>query len=243
MSVSRAMRPDTQGPASRWRLRRTILGLLVAASLGSPVSAQDKDLEVSGFVSWTSDYVYRGISQNRQRPPLQAAIRWAWRDGWYADLWGSSVAGSSGKVELDVSAGWRKELRGRWAVDVGLVLYTYLERSETNYMEIHAGIRGFEKLGVTFNYTSDSGGSGQDSVYLQLSYTVPLAKRFYLDLEVGETFARGGMGYRDYKLAVGWAVGRMRFDLALWDTDLSGDSSADERLVLSLSISPWAKGP
>ena len=46
----------------------------------------------SGSLALTSDYLFRGISQNNQEPALQGGIEYAADSGFYVGTWGSNVS-------------------------------------------------------------------------------------------------------------------------------------------------------
>ena len=77
---------------------------------------------VAGSVALTSDYLYRGISQNNQEPALQAGLEYAADNdapisGVYVGTWGSNISWLSdltafgipvsSSLELDVCGGYR----------------------------------------------------------------------------------------------------------------------------------------
>ena len=98
-------------------------GLLLTASLAS---AQAQAVEVSGDVTFVSDYAFRGISQTEEAPALQGGLTLAVDSGWYLSVWGSSVDfGGQGTLELDVLLGWSGDIAEGWSADVGIMRYGY----------------------------------------------------------------------------------------------------------------------
>ena len=103
-----------------------IVVLAGALSLGLP---NDAIAGVSGSVALTSDYIFRGISQNNQEPALQAGVEYAADSGFYVGSWGSNVSwlsdtpvvdnDISNSVELDFYGGYRGKFNDTVGFDVG----------------------------------------------------------------------------------------------------------------------------
>src|SRR5262245_11531050 len=89
----------------------------------------------TGSVALTSDYIFRGISQNNQEPALQAGLEYAADSGFYVGTWGSNVSwlsdtpvpddDISNSVELDFYGGYRGKFTESVGYDVGALYYWY----------------------------------------------------------------------------------------------------------------------
>lgn len=102
----------------------------------SPAEAEKAGL--SGNLSLTSNYVYRGISQTAGNPTLQGGIDYAFENHFYIGAWASGVsfyrnlntetAGAEGaansKYELDTYAGYKNHV-GDVGYDVGYLRYNF----------------------------------------------------------------------------------------------------------------------
>ncbi|PHK96150.1 hypothetical protein CR162_04755 [Pseudoroseomonas rhizosphaerae] len=103
------------------------LGIL---PLGLPAAAQttidSAGLTVTATPAISSDYLFRGISQTRNRPALSLALDVQHETGLYVGAFLSNVAfpGSNARQELDLLAGYRFEV-GPVSLDLGGVFYTY----------------------------------------------------------------------------------------------------------------------
>lgn len=116
------------------KLLVAVLGALCAM----PVMAADAPASphtVTSNVGLTSNYVFRGISQNSMAPAIQGGMDYAHASGLYAGVWGSNVSwiADSGAVErgsvtmeLDTYLGFKKSINDDVAYDVGFVRYNYL---------------------------------------------------------------------------------------------------------------------
>jgi uncharacterized protein (TIGR02001 family) len=139
-------------------------GAMAAAVVASPASAQilkSGDLTVTGNIAGTTDYVFRGFSQTRERPTLQgnldASYKWLYVGMFLSgidfadDLNGTLVRRKQGtnigNVEIDVYGGVKIPVGSMLEMDVGVIGYLYPDAldgtgralAELDYVEIKAG--------------------------------------------------------------------------------------------------------
>ena len=112
-----------------------LASLLALSALPAQVQAADDPLSFSATL--ISDYRFRGISQTRLKPALQASVDYALPAGFYVGAWGSTIrwirdagriAGvdtGSAPVEIDVYGGYKGEITSGFGYDVGLLQYYY----------------------------------------------------------------------------------------------------------------------
>lgn len=135
-------------------LKKKVLAAAVA-SLGlatSVVHAEEaaSPHSVTGNLTFTTNYVVRGLTQTNSKPALQGTVEYAHAVGlyagafasnvsWPADAWevdpglpagGSAYGGSpnnaiSASLEIDLYAGFRNKFLGDFSYDVGAVYYYY----------------------------------------------------------------------------------------------------------------------
>jgi uncharacterized protein (TIGR02001 family) len=125
---------------------------------------------VAGTVTLTSDYLFRGISQNNQEPALQAGLEYAAANdapisGVYVGTWGSNISWLSdltafgipvsSSLELDVYGGYRGKFSDKVAYDVGALYYRYPGDYPSGFNspdtgEVYAGITFGPHAGTTF---------------------------------------------------------------------------------------------
>jgi uncharacterized protein (TIGR02001 family) len=107
--------------------KKLIIALsLLALSAAAPAQP---DYTMTFNAGAVTDYRYRGISQTRLKPALQAGADFAHKSGFYIGAWGSGIrwikdAGGDGSVEFDLYGGYKRTF-GAVAVDVGLLRYLY----------------------------------------------------------------------------------------------------------------------
>jgi uncharacterized protein (TIGR02001 family) len=97
-------------------------------SSGKIASPESRVCSGSGNVGVTSDYIFRGVSQNMGEPALQGGVDLTCGK-FYVGVWGSNVVGETqgvdiGSVEFDIFAGYRFST-GKINWDLGLIYYVY----------------------------------------------------------------------------------------------------------------------
>src|SRR3954466_2009132 len=94
-----------------------------AVLMGSAVAASAAD--VAGNVTLTTDYRFRGISQNNGKfsPAIQGGFDWSSDIGVYVGTWASNVNFSEGSIETDVYGGYKGTFNEDYAYDVGILYY------------------------------------------------------------------------------------------------------------------------
>ena len=93
------------------------LTLAVPATwLGGTTVAVAEEVAVSGNVTYTTDYRFRGISQGDRSQAIQGGFDVGLENGLYAGTWASNVTFSGAAIEVDYYAGWAGEINGNTAV-------------------------------------------------------------------------------------------------------------------------------
>ncbi|GAA5066905.1 TorF family putative porin [Lysobacter panacisoli] len=224
--------------SSRTNANKFVAASLVSAALCG-LGMASAHAGVAGSVSLTSDYIFRGISQNNQEPALQAGVEYAADSGFYVGTWGSNVSwlsdtpvpdnDISNSVELDFYGGYRGKFNDTFGYDVGALYYWYpgdypsgFNSPDTGeiYVGITAGVFAAKySYAVTdlFGY-ADSDGSG----YLDAAVNWEFVPTWTLNAHAGKQWIENNedFEYLDWKVGVtktfegGFAVA-----LAYTDTD------------------------
>ena len=113
-------------------MKKTVLAIaatLAASALPTLVHAQEAS-PLSFNVGLFSDYRYRGISQTRLQPAVQAGVDYALPAGFYVGAWASNIKwikdfGGGANVEIDVYGGYKGEIAKDVSFDVGVLQYIY----------------------------------------------------------------------------------------------------------------------
>lgn len=218
-----------------------VWGLLGSTALaGEGEGNITPSLTLSGTVAATSDYVYRGITQNDEKPAIQGSIDVAHASGVYGGVWGSPVDfndGNEAEIELDWYAGYSYE-SGAWSGDVRLTYFWYpgADRSlDYDYAEIsYTAGYDFEvvSLGAMLAYSPEYFGDTGDAEYVQAKLDVPLPHDFSAHAYVGHQWVEDNASYglpdiTDWNIGVGYEWKGATFDLSYIDTNLSKRECAD----------------
>jgi uncharacterized protein (TIGR02001 family) len=103
-------------------------------------------ISVAGDVTYTSDYIFRGISQTDGRGAGQFDLNVMTRDGTFIGAFASSLGEINGRgwdAELDTYLGHRFELSPSWSTTVTAVNYAYFGGnawSSDNYQELSVAV-------------------------------------------------------------------------------------------------------
>jgi uncharacterized protein (TIGR02001 family) len=156
-----------------------LLGLALGL-LSSPALAQvelGNGFSVTGSAVGQTDYMFRNISQTRNRPAVQGSLELSHESGFYVGAFASNVTfvGTDARQEVDALAGFRFELSGL-KVDLGGVYYSYPGYTAQPGQYDLAFAEGVMKLSYeidavtllgTAAYSPDFFGSSGDGVWLE----------------------------------------------------------------------------
>lgn len=217
---------------------------------------------ITANVTLASEYVYRGISQTREKPAIQGGFDYAHASGFYAGVWGSNIswledadtsgAIDSSSVEIDLYGGYKGKINDDFSYDVGFLRYQYpgdyaagINSPNTNELYI-AGT--WKMLTLKYSYAlSDLFGyiESDGSQYLDLSANFDLGAGFSLGAHVGRQDIKNNSYYEytDWKLGITKDFGAgLSVTGAYIDTNgkadaytVKGDDIADSRFVLSVT--------
>ena len=220
-------------------MKAPIIATALAAAILAPAARAQTDAPASSTtfnLAVTSDYRYRGISQTRLRPALQAGADFVHASGWYAGAWGSTIkwigdAGGDAKVEIDLYGGKRGELASGVMYDFGGLRYFYPgnelgKRSgfaNANTTEVY-GQLGFGPAYVKYSHavTSLFGFvDSENSAYLDIGANIDAGDGVTVQLHAGRQRVRNSAAasYTDWKLGASRAFGPATVSLAVIGTN------------------------
>ena len=225
-------------------MRNFLLSAACAAALcGGVASAEDGPWSVAGSVAVTNNYVFRGITQTREDPAVQAGVTLSHSSGFYAGFWGSNVDFGDGEsdLELDLFAGYGFSLGENTTADLNITYYSYPgSPGDWNYdfVEFIGGIThdfGAAKIGVKAAYSPDTFGGLGDSFWLGGNLTVPFSDFVSVSGNIGEQWYddAGLTDYFHYDLGITFAYEGATLDLRYIGTDIDGN---DEFFVATLGF-------
>lgn len=211
-----------------------VTALLATLAFGAE---QKSGVNMSANVAFTSNYVWRGMTQTKDSPAIQGGVDLDYK-GLYAGVWGSNVEFGDEKnsMEADLYGGYKGEISGV-GYDVGYIQYVYPNMSEEyNFGEAYVGIsKEWEKFGASAKYYK---GVETNELNPEDYYEVGITSSI-LPYEVGFKATYGSYNdIGDYYL-VGLSKSFEKFDVSVAYIDFSHDtdSSADEdNVVATLSF-------
>jgi uncharacterized protein (TIGR02001 family) len=230
---------------------KTISTLLAATFLMpllvSPAVAMDGKL--SGNVTLTTDYVWRGISQSNEGPAIQGGFDYAHEEsGLYAGVWASSVDFNDASTEIDIFAGMNGSFNN-FVWDLGGLYYYYPGANDNlnyDFFEL-AGSLGYDfdhfSLSGAINYSPEFFADSGDATYIAAYLEAPLPYDITLSAHTGyqwidDNAAYGAQDYQDWALGLGYAVQGFDLSLTYSDTDLDEPTecadNCSDRLVFAV---------
>lgn len=237
---------------------------ICAAFVVTPALAQEKTMIPGTFsanVAFTSEYLFRGLSQTDDGPALQGGFDYevevAKPVSVYAGVWGSNVdfgesgAGGSGidgaNIEFDLYGGLKGNIGDSglsW--DLGFIYYAYPGAdSSLNYdfWEIQGAVGydfGLASVTASVNYSPENFGESGDALYPKLAVDVPVPgmKGLSLSAYVAKQYIEkntvfGTVDYVEWNIGATYNVAGL-FDASITysDTDVSPDTDGKEEAIL-----------
>lgn len=209
-----------------------VCGGAVVAAWPSVASAQ-----LTGNLTLTSDYVWRGSSQTRERPAIQGGIKYAHESGLYASVWGSNVKfkpDNGATSEFDIALGWSGRLAQDWALDVYYLRYQYPGSDVgLNWNEVNAAVTWRDNYWLAVGHSTNAMASKTSGTYALVGARYPIndqwrvegtLARYFLDSAYADSYTHGSVG-------VVWAF-KAPFEARL---TLHGTDSAAKRLFPSMA--------
>ncbi len=174
------------------------LAMLVFGSVGQVANAE---MSLIGNIGFTSNYIFRGVTQTGDDAAISGGIDYARKSGFYAGTWVSSTNSGAGGYEHDIYAGYGFKA-GPLDMDAGYITYRYQVGNATaDYDEIYvnAAIDKFT-AGAALTFDTEAGGQ-DDNLYIYGKADFEITKNLGLTLLIGiyENDAPDDIGAEDYK--------------------------------------------
>jgi uncharacterized protein (TIGR02001 family) len=240
---------------------RFLHGLLALALLGSTAVAQAQ-WEFSANFGLTTDYVFRGISQNGEEGSVSGGIDWSHSSGFYVGAWAAIVDQAEWtaidsnpddtNTELDLYAGYGGNFTEMLSYDVGVLYYAYpVEAHSLDFWEFYGSLSyDFGVASVTGGvaWSPDFFGESDDGFYYYVEGEIPLPYDMAIGLhwghqDIDDNANFGTPDYDEWKVSVSKAINdNVSFELAYTDTDLSdsecfgGTDLCDGRGIFSIGV-------
>lgn len=218
---------------------------------------------LSGNITLTTDYLFRGVSQTTNKPAIQGGFDYAHPSGVYVGTWASSVdwvtTKDNNSLEIDLYGGYAGNM-GDFGYDVGYIRYIYPgNRNGTgptpDTSEVYvSGSWAFLTLKyshtISNHFVAWAGPTGEKtrgSGYLELSAEYDIGDGWGISGHIGRQRVKnfGDASYTDWNLGVSKDVGFGTVALMYSNTNAkdlpytwganADKKVADGRVVLSFS--------
>lgn len=220
------------GPNSRSADRRGRRILHCVAALGVfsavvPGTAFAQALEplVSGYVTVTSDYRHRGLSESGGDPSIQVGADYQHANGFFAGAWAARVdysqpaEESSTRFKIGYYAGFSKRI-ARWSWAATAVRYTYPGLAyDYDYNELSATAGFRDRVFFTAAYVDDLFARGASALYSEIGTALPLPQGMELGATIGRlSSSNSRLEYTHWNLGVSKTFARrIGVDLRYYD--------------------------
>ncbi|MGA0805261.1 MAG: TorF family putative porin [Pseudohongiellaceae bacterium] len=195
--------------------------------------------ELTGNVSVTNNYLWRGLTQSINEAAIQGGLDYASESGFYAGTWVSNVSYDSDDVysyEHDMYFGFAGEASGV-GYDIGYLYYNYDENAGFDFAEVYGslGVGNFSATLSLLTYAEPDEAPGQDfgfaqATYTSLDYIIPLASGAEIGLHAGYhegDFANAFNGITDGYMDFNISIAKDGFTFIISDTTLGDDDDGD----------------
>ena len=193
-----------------------ILKKLFFVSLFSLSSFSFSEVSLSGNIAITTDYVWRGMTQNAGDPSVSGGFDLEDDSGFYIGAWAANVlaaeGSATGSLELDGYLGYSSSFNENAGFDIGYIAYTY------------PGVDAwdFEEAYITFDffgaYVTYAAGEGDSKNYGEIGYSVDAGPGSF-SISYGDYEDIGS----NYLVGYDWSVGD--FTLGFYFSDFNSDET------------------
>ena len=180
--------------------------MVVFASLSHAVS-------VSGNVALTTDYVWRGMTQNAEDPSISGGFDLETDMGFYLGTWAANVSGGTSSIELDYYLGFSGAMTEDSGYDVGYISFTYPGNDSLDFEELYLT---FDFYGVYISYFA---GLDDAADNIEIGYGVEAGPGSF-NIAYGDYDTAGQYALIGYD----WTVGD--FTLGFYYSDFESDAGA-----------------
>ena len=167
---------------------------------------------VSGSLAFTTNYVFRGISQTSNLPAVQGGLTYTFPIGIYLNAWGSNVkfTDSTANIEIDTILGIRQSIGDNFTYDINIDRYNYPGASATAYNELNT-LFNYRFLQAGVSYSGNVYNAHTSGLYINGGINYQIPQKFVFDLKDVNLIAlmgryklggAAGNSYTDYNIAL-----------------------------------------
>lgn len=187
-------------------MKKSTFVLLPALMIASTASFAEGDksvfdtsnYEVSGYVSGTNNFMYRGLSLSANGGAIQSQASLKSKSGLYVTVWGSNTIlrandGSGSGLEGNFHLGYTNNITDDLIFDIGYMrtFYPGMNRGSrggvTRDFNDFYGSLSYKGFTAGVSYSDDFFGETGDAYYTNASYNAPIVDQLSLIATVGHT--------------------------------------------------------
>jgi len=151
-----------------------ILPVAILLVVTQSVCAEIRD-NLSGDISVTSNYAYRGISRRDDNKALYGNLKYASEKGLYAGVWIGNYKplwSDESDTETDLYVGFNHNPRFGHNIDTSLWMGTYNDNTPRDYdwLEWQVSYHFHDRWGFTFAIADNLYGSDEQSTFAEVSF-------------------------------------------------------------------------
>tara|TARA_B100002019_G_scaffold198577_1_gene172044 strand:- start:248 stop:865 length:618 start_codon:yes stop_codon:yes gene_type:complete len=169
------------------------------------------EVSLSGNVALTTDYVWRGMTQNDGDPSISGGFDLEDDSGFYLGVWAANVSGGTSSLELDGYLGYSGSFNEDSGYDLGFIAYTYPDNAALDFEELYLTI---DFYGVYVTYAN---GIDTATNYGEVGYSVDAGPGSF-SISYGDYEDVG----KNYLVGYEYSVGD--FTLGFFYSDFNSDS-------------------
>jgi uncharacterized protein (TIGR02001 family) len=184
----------------------------------------------SANLSLSSNYLWRGITQNNDKIAASGGLDYSADSGFYIGTWASTLIG--GSYELDLYGGFSKVVN-KVSYDIGIINYQYPNENDYfNEVYLNLSYSGFA-LGIASTFDSKDNNCSEFSngdLYLSLGYSYDFVSGIELAASIGHYDFDDDLGddYNHYNISAN------KYDFTLAVDSTSGlEDNNDTTLTLA----------
>lgn len=227
-----------------------LLSLGIAAGIGLFAFDVRADSPVlGGNAALTTDYVWRGTSQARGDPAVQAGVKLMSETGLYGSVWGSNIEfapETHASSEFDFTLGWSGDLSDNWVLDANILHYRYPSTAmDLDWTEFNGTLTWKGNYWLSLGWSSEALGSNDSGLYTQVGAKFPVGECFRLETAIGyyDLDRVYDDSYLHGQLSAVWAIKvplEIRLTAHATDSsakDIFGEDAAGNRVEAALQAS------
>jgi len=125
---------------------------------------------VDGYLGYSSDYMWRGVSQTSGNAAMSGKLEVS-KGGLYGGVWASEVDfGDEATYEMDLFLGYELMVSDKFSVDVGVIKYSW----DKGYDDVEEMFATVNLKNVSFSYYVDMEDSERD--FMEVQVRLPFVK-------------------------------------------------------------------